>query len=760
MHTALKHKNKMSQRRQIAAAAAVFVVLLLAVALAFGLQGDSQHKTNEFYGVYQLSSDTTQTATLTITKKVVNADGSALTAAQVSRKFSFTVTFYKLVDGQTVIDTTSAYPYYLAGGGASGFITSGQSLLLAHSQRAVISLIAPGTLYQVSEASAPGYSTTSTGNSGNIAATGSTAAYINTCAVQKGKLLIEKQVTNAGGSDPDTAQLQREFTFHAVIDSTETTFTLKAGQVKLFTGLSLDATYTVTEVADPDYTATRNNYSGTISRETTITLPFVNVAGGQGSVGSLSLRKELDGDGANPDKAFSFTISFAGADVPSPLYYHIDTETEGAVDTGPSTELGADGRFNLKGKQTIIFEDLPDGTVYSVAEDDYSAGGYKADISAVCGTVAGSTKTTLTVTNTYHEQKPLYLTVKKITEGKVPKRDAGKLFHFTVTIDGVSSDFDLVSGQESEPIELHQGDHYEVFERDYTADGWTQTAVVDGDGTAGTLDIEAVKTNTYSGHAMIDISGVKTWDLTGAPAGTLLPDSITLELRDGARVVSTVVIKPDAQGQWSYRFRAPAYRADDVTPIAYTVAEEPVDGWTAVVSGTGITNTWTDVRYTSVAVVKYWDDAESTTRPKSVMVQLYCDGRPYGAPAVLDGSMSWKRVWSGLDGAHTWTVDEAGLPAGYTRTVTGTADVGFVITNTLKGKGPHGGGGGGSGNTTETPKPRQKTHKPGGGGGGGGLAKTGDFFSPGTLWLVVLATGFAVLLLGALTYSQRHRRRL
>jgi len=760
------------RRRQLAIAAAVFAAVLLAASgLAVALQMGAQHKTNEFSGVYHLSDATTQTATLQITKKVVNADGSALTPEQLARKFSFTVTFYKLVAGQSVVDTTSSYPYYTSAG-ASGFIKSGQSLSLAHNGHAVIYLLAPGTLYRITETSVPGYSTTSTGNSGNIAVDGSVAAFVNTCTAAKGKLVVEKQFVNADGSQLDTTQLDREFTFAATIDSVETTFTLKTGEQKLFTGLSLDATYTVAEVVDPDITSTCTTYTGTISRETTITLPYVNVAGGQGSLGSLALTKTLDGDNTDANKAFEFTIRFAGSSVPDPLSYHIDTPVAGGGTTsGSSTVLGADGRFALRGGQTIVFEDLPDGTTYQVVEDDYGADGYRADVSSAAGTVAGNVQASLTVTNTCNAQPPLYLRVRKLTKGAAPTRDAGKLFHFVVTVNGDMTEFDLAAGQLSAPIEIHTGDHYEVFESDYTADGWSQTEVVNGDGTCAQSNVEAVKTNTYVGHVMTVISGTKTWDMSGAPAGTQLPATITVKLMDGSRVVATAQVTPDAQGKWSYSFTAPKYRADDLTEIHYTVVEEPVDGWTAKVVGTNIENTWTGTRYISTEVTKSWNDAGNTARPASIKVQLFCDGVPYGAPVTLNAACSWKYVWTGLDASHTWTVDEAGVPAGYRRTLSGSVDKGFVITNTWSArKPPHGGGGGGGGSTTPTTTPGPGPHGGGGKGGSGGsgsgsggkhglMAKTGDYLTASNLWLAILAIGFAVVLMIAMKLFSRPRRR-
>jgi hypothetical protein len=65
-------------------------------------------------------------------------------------------------------------------------------------------------------------------------------------------------------------------------------------------------------------------------------------------------------------------------------------------------------------------------------------------------------------------------------------------------------------------------------------------------------------------------------------------------------------------------------------------------------------------------------------------VQLYRNGTSYGEPITLSAGNGWAYTWAGLDRGSVWTVDEPTVPPGYTKTVTGNAASGFVVTNTRR----------------------------------------------------------------------------
>ena len=91
-----------------------------------------------------------------------------------------------------------------------------------------------------------------------------------------------------------------------------------------------------------------------------------------------------------------------------------------------------------------------------------------------------------------------------------------------------------------------------------------------------------------------------------------------------------------------------------------------------------------------MTVLKRWNDSENQDgkRPNSVTVQLYADGKESGKPVTLTESSGWLYTWTGLpmyeDGGTKiqYTVQETSkLPDGYTSSVTGSAEGGYVITN-------------------------------------------------------------------------------
>ena len=126
------------------------------------------------------------------------------------------------------------------------------------------------------------------------------------------------------------------------------------------------------------------------------------------------------------------------------------------------------------------------------------------------------------------------------------------------------------------------------------------------------------------------------------------------------------------------------YIWEEVTPAGYTLES-------AVTSGTltTLTNVYTPEK-TSVSVKKVWNDNGNAgkTRPASVRVQLFANGKAEGKPVTLDASNGWAASWTELNkykngNAIRYTVEEVSVPAGYTAKVSGNAADGYVITNSI-----------------------------------------------------------------------------
>lgn len=63
----------------------------------------------------------------------------------------------------------------------------------------------------------------------------------------------------------------------------------------------------------------------------------------------------------------------------------------------------------------------------------------------------------------------------------------------------------------------------------------------------------------------------------------------------------------------------------------------------------------------SVQIV--WDDEKMPEqRPKSLPVQLMCDGKAYGRPVLLSEEQDWRHTWSSLPTAHYWALAERAVP--------------------------------------------------------------------------------------------------
>ncbi|EJD65236.1 LPXTG-domain-containing protein cell wall anchor domain, partial [Scardovia wiggsiae F0424] len=180
------------------------------------------------------------------------------------------------------------------------------------------------------------------------------------------------------------------------------------------------------------------------------------------------------------------------------------------------------------------------------------------------------------------------------------------------------------------------------------------------------------------------VCGVKAWDDNDDQDG-VRPKSITVDLlADGEKIQSKTVT---AANGWKYSFEGiPQFK--DGKKITYTVSEQPVEGYKTTIDGTAITNTHKTEK-TSVSVEKKWKDQDNKdgSRPSSVSVQLYADGKASGDPVTLDAANSWKHTWGGLDKnasgkAITYTVKETSVPHGYTSTISGDMASGFTVTNT------------------------------------------------------------------------------
>ena len=179
------------------------------------------------------------------------------------------------------------------------------------------------------------------------------------------------------------------------------------------------------------------------------------------------------------------------------------------------------------------------------------------------------------------------------------------------------------------------------------------------------------------------------------------PEKTTLQLTttDGEKVGDPVELNAD--NEWSYTWKNLASEDEDGQHISYLVTAVEDETLTANNYTAEVTRTSSDdnfvvtykheIEKTAVTANVTWDDADNQDgiRPKEVTLQLTADGEAVGDAITVkaDSEGNWTKTWSNLpvnkEGAVgqavVYTVEETGLPDGYTIT-TGTDEETGAIT--------------------------------------------------------------------------------
>ncbi|NLA27097.1 MAG: hypothetical protein GX878_06835, partial [Firmicutes bacterium] len=229
----------------------------------------------------------------------------------------------------------------------------------------------------------------------------------------------------------------------------------------------------------------------------------------EGTVGNLTIKKTVAGNGADETKAFEFTVSFKlpPGTAPDTLYSYVG---EGV----PGGQIKSGDTLSLAHGQSITITGLPKGTEYTVSEGDYRLEGYvTAADGDETGTIVADETAEVNYTNTRNVGS---LTISKTVAGNAG--DEEKEFEFTVTFDppeGMSSTYpytgfglpdgtitsgdtlSLVHGQSITITDLPAGTGYTVSEGDYRLEGYVTAADGDETGIIVTDETEEVNyTNT------------------------------------------------------------------------------------------------------------------------------------------------------------------------------------------------------------------------------------------------------------------------
>ena len=171
------------------------------------------------------------------------------------------------------------------------------------------------------------------------------------------------------------------------------------------------------------------------------------------------------------------------------------------------------------------------------------------------------------------------------------------------------------------------------------------------------------------------------------------PEGIIARLyADGEEVDHRTITASD---NWKWNFASlPKYRLGK--EIVYTASEDEVKNYDSVSEGSAFTNTHVPQK-TQVLVSKVWKDQndQDGIRPATVRVWLLGNGKYTGKSKILSESNDWTAVFNSLDEYSegkkiSYTVEEqlTDVITGedtentYAAEISGTAEEGFVITNT------------------------------------------------------------------------------
>ena len=146
-------------------------------------------------------------------------------------------------------------------------------------------------------------------------------------------------------------------------------FTMKGNASKTISGIPIGVTYTAEELDanQNGYSTTSSGTSGTISAALSEAV-FTNTKNAAVETGSLEVKKVLSGNLTDPDKNFTFTVTFS------------DGKTYDGVASG--------SQFTLKGGQSKTINGIPHGVTYTVTEAEANKDGYTTTSTSASGTIS------------------------------------------------------------------------------------------------------------------------------------------------------------------------------------------------------------------------------------------------------------------------------------------------------------------------------------------------------------------------------------
>ena len=216
-----------------------------------------------------------------------------------------------------------------------------------------------------------------------------------------GNLIVSKKIAG------NAADLGKEFTFTVLATDAEgqpipdgtyggmtftggrATFTLTNGETKKALELPEGTEFAVYE--EPDgYVAEREGEDGTIEAGLTSHVDFTNTLD---TFADLKILKTVTGEEFPEDQKFTFTVTLSGY-TGEETFAIVKTSGEESQD-GTLTFTDGIATIKLKHNESLTIKDLPNGTEYTVEEDDYTPEYYEPEIENASGTIEGGDDVTV-----------------------------------------------------------------------------------------------------------------------------------------------------------------------------------------------------------------------------------------------------------------------------------------------------------------------------------------------------------------------------
>jgi LPXTG-motif cell wall-anchored protein len=412
--------------------------------------------------------------------------------------------------------------------------------------------------------------------------------------------------------------------------------------------------------------------------------------------GDLRVSKIIAGNAPSAEQKFTFTVTLGDNTINGT--YGAMTFNEGVA------------TFELKGGESLVAEDLPNGVSYVVTEADYSLLGYVTTSTGAEGTISETEPRVAAFVNTRNTYGDLKVT--KTLEGNDTSIDQEFEFIVTLnnnTIDGIyggmlfesgEATFTLKGGETILAVGLPNGVTYTVTEEDYSLQGYETAKTGDTGTIEGNQEKTAAFTNTRNTYGRLIVyksvagnaaDATKKFDFTV----TLSDKTITgtygkMTFNEGVATFSL------ADGEW-----LPASGLPNGITYIVTEADYSTDGYVTTKTGdTGtivggdfavaafFTNTRNAAGTLTIAKNLAGNDVDVAKKFEfTITLSDTSINETYSEVVFTEGVATLKlrggeiKVIEGLPNGIQYTVEEADYSAlGYTTTKEG--DTGTILENT------------------------------------------------------------------------------